>query len=264
MSVTILSAPESKRNNLKVAKYLQQINHDGLFLPFPKETMEFIVQLCEGLPYNYLISELKRTLEPVLEPIDPWEESFEPLLKALSQVKATNPNVEPYCYRDSFYTHFRTKFSGDLAVLTFKVTVTGEVNTEEWRKVLQEDQKYRQDALQREMDFIVLKAGKHEQSVCVSSSGEYFASQLQKEGYSTTLISIGPHPSIPIEKLEGEIDQGNISDENIKELVLLHICYIQKYVLSSRNLEEAKYRWEIRKNPLKMLLFKLKELSKNF
>jgi len=262
MSVTVLHAPETKRITAKAAKYLKKRKHDGLFLPFPKESTEFIVQFLEGISYPYLMSQIKKELDPILAPIGPWEQIFEPLLKSLSQIKAKNPKLQPFCYGDSSYAQFNTENSSEIAALTLKVSLSKKVNIEEWVNIIQKDWRYREDALQREIDFVILNATKQERNVCISSKGQYFVSKLQEEGYKTTLISIGQYSPTPIERLQKEVAQGNISEKVIREFVLLHIQYVKNYVLTSANLEEAKYRWQIRKSFWKRLLFAIKKLSK--
>jgi len=262
MSITVLHAPESKIFSNKVAKHLtRQTQYDGLFLPFPRESAEFIFRLCEGLPANLVVPDLKKALEPILSPIeDPWEKSVEPLLKALSQIKKGNPKMQPYCYRDSFFAHFETGNSGELAVLVLKTMMSGKIDAKEWKAVIKKDRKYRFDSLEAEIDFIAHHAENHEKSSCISSTGNYFASRLQEEGFETNLISFGHYSLTPIEQLISKVFQESIPDEEIKKLVLLHIKYIKKYLYRSTNIEEANYRWQIRKDPLKRLLFEIKKL----
>jgi hypothetical protein len=220
------------------------------------------VQFFEGLPYNYLISQVKQELDEVLGPVKPWTEIFEPLLLTFPEIKAVNPKIKPYCYGDSLHSRFRIKIGADIAALTFRVILSKTIDVEEWKAVFQKDECHREEASRREIDFIALNATRQEKNTCISSCGEFFASQLKAEGFETTLLSLGGHSSTPIETLEERILQDDASEEEIRKLVLLHAEYIQRFVITSENLTEAEYRWRIRKNPLKRLLFSIKKLSR--
>ena len=263
MSIIVLNTPELKTFNAKAADHLKRkVQCDGLFLPFPRESTEFVIRLCEGLPSNLVIPDLKKTLEPILSPtVSQWEKSVEPLLKALPQIKKGNPKMQPYCYRDSFFAHFETENIGELAVLMLKAMMSGGIDAKEWKTIIKKDRKYRYDSLEAEIDFIAHHAENHEKSNCISSAGNYFALRLKQEGFETTLISFGRYSLIPIEQLINGIFQESISDEEIKRLVLLHIEYIKRCLYKSTDIEEANYRWQIRKNPLKRLIFEIKKLS---
>lgn len=262
MSITVLYAPELKIFNTKAANHLtKKVQCDGLFLPFPRESTEFVIRLCEGLPSNLVIPDLKKALEPIFSPTaSQWEKSVEPLLNALSQIKRINPNVQPYCYKDSFFAHFETGNSGELAVLALKTMMSGEIDAKEWKTIIKKDQKYRYDSLEAEIDFIAHRAENHEKNSCISSAGNYFAFRLKQEGFKTALISLGHYSLTPIEQLISGVFQGIVSDKEIKKLVLLYIEYIRKYVYKSIDTEEANYRWQIRKNPIKKLVFEIKKL----
>jgi hypothetical protein len=263
MSITVLNTPELKIFNAKAADHLaRKVQCDGLFLPFPRESTEFVVRLCEGLPPNLVVPDLKKALEPILSPtVNQWENSVEPLLKALPQIKKENPKMQPYCYRDSFFTRFETGNTGELAVLALKAMMSGQIDAKEWRAIIKKDQKYRYDSLETEIDFISHHAENHERNSCISSVGSYFAIRFQQEGFETALISFGRYSPIPIEQLFNGIFQESISDEEIKRLVLLHLEYIKKCIYKSTDIEEANYRWQIRKNPLKRLIFEMKKLG---
>lgn len=263
MSITVLNAPELKIFNAKAADHLaKRVQCDGLFLPFPRESTEFVIRLCEGLPPNLVVPDLKKALEPILSPtVNQWKNSVEPLLEALPQIKKGNPKMRPYCYKDSFFANFETGNSGELAVLALKAMMSGKIDAKEWKTVIRKDQKYRYDSLEAEIDFIAHHAENHERSSCVSYAGNYFAFRLRQEGFETTLISFGHYCFVPIEQLFNGIFQENISDEEIKKLVLSHIEYIKKFLYKSTDIEEANYRWQIRKNPLKRLIFEIKKLS---
>jgi len=245
MEVTIVVAPQLKRANARVATYLKQKKHDGLFLPFPKGLEEFVAQFVEGLPFQYLISELKRSkIAP--QPLRPWALSNEPLLKVLPQLKTANERLRLYCYGDPLYGN---KYSIDIAVkisaLTLATSITGEVNTGEWRKVFQKDLEFRTEAIRRETDFVTVNANRHEKSICVSDlNGRFMVSQLQEEGFDAVLKDLDPfYQHTPIEKLTAELTEGEISEKRLTELVLLHVRYVREYILTSNNLDEAYLRW---------------------
>jgi len=246
-----VTAPELRDFSVKIANYLQKAGYDGLFLPFSKELKEYLAQFGEGIPYDYVMNELKKS-KLLPEPIKAWEYSAEPILRALPQIKRINSDLQAYCYGDPFYEKTLVEILVESTILTLKSSITGEIETEKWRKLLLQEHWHRKEALQKEIEFIVVKAGQHGISVCVSgSNGIYIASELEEEGYKTRVTRIGETFSpTPLDVLRKEINTPEISDERIKELVLLHIKYIKEYVLRSQNPDQAYRKWHLSSNKL--------------
>lgn len=246
MSVTIVATPELRSSNAKTAAYLtEKTELDGLFLQFPQESQDCIRQFSEGFTPEYLFYEVLKCLNSIIQPIGPWADATEPLLKALPQIKEINQKLEIYCYGDVFDQRVLSQFLEEIALLTLRGSISKNIDVEEWKQVFQKCQQSRQMTVHKEADFIIVNAGKHEESICVSSDEEYLVSQLAQEGYKTRLIPLDRSPSTPIETLANELGQGNIpTDERIKQLALLHIEYVNSFVVFSKNLTEARYRWQ--------------------
>jgi hypothetical protein len=249
MSVTVVATPRLKSFTHRTASYLKEKQHyDGLFLPFPKNFEEYSVQFGEGLPYDYVINQAKKSgLMP--KPEKAWEESAKPILKILPTLKKLNFHLQIYCYGDPFYDKNSIEISMKIAILSLNSAITEKVKTAEWRRLLQREQLHRKEALRREVDFIIVKAGQHEKNVCVSTSNsEYVFSELQKEGYRVELKCIGTFfPPTPLDLLRKEAENKELSDEEIKELVLLQVQYLRECVLTSQNLDEAYQKWRKKK-----------------
>ena len=241
MSVEVVAAPEFKKWRTMAAEYLKETEPEYLLLRFSKSLEGYIVQFVEGLPYEYVIDELRRS-QLVPEPMGAWEYSAEPLLKVLPHIRNANLNLEVYCYGDPFYNQESMKVLLEAASLTLRGTITGQIDTEKWRKLLKKEKGYRKEALRRETDSVIIQASKHEESVCVTNSNTiYVVSELKEEGFEVRQKNIGfPCPPTPLEILRKEIeDEPEISDERIEELVHSHIKYIREYVLLSKDLDQA-------------------------
>ncbi len=131
-----------------------------------------------------------------------WLWTEEPLLRALPVVGAS---VKCYGSRAAEYT----KRGGDLAVLAFKARVRGEIDLEEWRRVVGGKP--------------ALEPGPYD--VVVSSA--------PVEGFESRDVWGLPYP--PSETLS--------SSTLTREAVLEYVDYVFNYIVKSRNLDEAYLRW---------------------
>ena len=240
MSVEILAAPELKVPREKVAQHLRKEKSGHIFLRFPRTMEEYTAQFREGLPYDYVMEELRKS-KIIPEPIKAWEYSAEPLLKVLPQIEET----EIHCYGDSLYTQEGIKNLIEVATLSLISSITGKVDTEKWRKLFEKDKESQKSALRREADLVITKTSSFENSVCVANSNtDYLISELKAEGFEVKVEYIGFSSSpIPLENLRREIAKEDTTDERIKELVRLHIKYIKEYIFTSKNPDEAYQRW---------------------
>jgi hypothetical protein len=247
VSVTVIPAPNLKNFTKKAAERLQQNNgFDGLFLPFSKELREFLVQFGEGLPYEYLINQLRKS-ELISTPFNNWEYSAEPILRALPTIKKVHLGLELYCYGDPFFSNNYPEILNEIVILSLKSSLTERVDAEEWRKVLQKEKEQKKQAIRRETEFIAIKASNHQESICLSGShSREMASELREEGYEVIIEYLQPYSLTPLGILRQE-SKKEISDTRIQELVLLHLKYVKEYVLRSHNLDEAYQRWRQRK-----------------
>jgi len=240
MSVEILAAPELKVPREKVAQHLREGKLKHVLLRFPRTMEEYAAQLREGLPYEYVMEELRKS-GIIPEPTKSWEYSAEPLLRVLPQIEET----EIYCYGDPLYTQEEIKNLIEVATLSLISSITNKIDTEKWRKLFEKDKESQRFALRREADLVITKTSSFESSVCVANSNtNYLISELNAEGFEVTVKYIGLLPSpTPLENLRREIAKEDTTDERIKELVRLHIEYLKGYVLTSRNPDEAYQKW---------------------
>lgn len=254
MEMTVVVTPQLKRSNEKVAAYLEKTEHDGLFLPFPKGTEEHVARLAEGSPLHYLIYELKKS-ELAPEPLKPWISSTEPLLRVLPRLRTTNEALRLYCYGDLLYRKYSFEVAVTISTLILRTSMTGKIDTEEWKQVFKKDLEFRKEALSRETDFVALKASCHDITICVSNlHGQYMVSQLRQEGYNVQLKCLDPsYTPTPIECLQGTLNAGEISDKRLKKIILSQVKYVKEFVLTSDNIDEAYQKW-LKSRGLKGLL----------
>lgn len=245
MSVEVVVAPELKNLRAMAAEYLKETGPPHLLLRFPGTLEEYIAQLREGLPYEYVIDQLRKS-ELIPEPIGAWEYSAEPLLRVLPGIRITNPDSEVHCYGDLFSIQESTRILLEITSVTLTGSVTDQIDTERWRELLTKEQKHGKEAFRRETDSIIIEASKHQNTVCVTNSNtSHVVSELKEEGFEVTLKQIGfLSPPTPLGILRTEIkNQPDISDERIRELVLSHIKYITEYVVLSENPDQAYQKW---------------------
>lgn len=242
--MTVVATPKLRSSKVKAIEHLRKRKYDGLFLPLPRDLDGFLKDLSEGLPYTYVLSRL-RASKLIPEPVGAWEYSVEPYLKVLSQIRRNNPNIKIYCYGDQLYSHFSMENAVETSLLTLRSSVTGKIDVEKWRRLVEKDMEIATDALRREADFIASHSGRHENCMCISGlTGGYIANLLREEGYKveTKYLDL-PYYLTPLDILKSEARRGDITTDRIRELVSLHIDYIKKYVLLSKDPDEAYYKW---------------------
>ncbi|QOJ79074.1 hypothetical protein IG193_00990 [Infirmifilum lucidum] len=216
-----LLAPRLRLARVKLASTISREFASGevvIALPYPPELEKQLNLYSKGL-INW--TRLKLSLRNLYGDFyRSWLWVEEPLLRAMPVIGA---KVKCYGSRASEYT----KRGGDLAVLAFKARARGEINLEEWRKVVE--------------GRPLLEPGPYD--VVVSSA--------PMEGFENRDLWGLPYP--PSEALG--------SSPLTREAVLEYVDYVFNYIVKSRNLDEAYLRWlEERKGVRAPELWRLLEL----
>lgn len=270
MSITVISAPESKSANTQVADYLMQAGNEfeGIFFPFSKNLTETLAKLGEELPFDWVISEL-RDSKLLDEPFEPWKDNVEPLLRAVSEIKKMNFEVQVYCYRLPSSIKLLVEILNDIARLTLRQAITKELNEkdlEEWTKLLQKEKDYQDATAIRDADSIIIDASKHDKSTCISNYNTLLIlARLREEGYGTQRIDITSpilKQPLPLDILRSEFRTGKIPEKRMRKLIQEHGEFVKQCVLPSTTLDEAHQKWTWQKSfVLKKILLKIKRLS---
>lgn len=243
-TITMIATPELQETRSQAARYLEKIECQSLLLPFPQGLDELVAQIGEGLPYNYVIGQLIKS-DLIPPPLETWERRAKPLLEALPKIK-DGQDTQFYCYDDPFFIEFPRQILVEITALTLRTSISGNIEPERWRALLQKEQKHQEPAFLRELEFIIKKASNHDESACVYNwNADYIISELKKEGFEINLKCIGKRYSpLPLDVLRNKIEE--ISDEELKKLVRWHIKYLREYVLPSQNLDDAYQKWNHR------------------
>jgi hypothetical protein len=249
MTIEILVTPNLRTSHIKAANHLSELSYKTLFLNF-SENLELLVRdLVENrLTYTNFI-EIIRQRKLVPEPINGWKYTAEPILKSLTKAKLFNRKLKCHCYRDEEYDLLSTDVAYEIALLTLRVIMKRKIDAEDWKKILKKGVEHRCDALDREMDLIHNKAS--QECICISGlDGKELEQRLSAKGHNVILTDIEEfyHPT-PIEILKERLAKKDISIEETEELVKEHMNYVRKYILKSRNRDQAYYQWAYDKFP---------------
>ncbi|MGP3667685.1 MAG: hypothetical protein ACKD6N_05645 [Candidatus Bathyarchaeota archaeon] len=245
----IVGFPRLRKSYVKVGGWIKSIRYKALFLEFPKLLTDAVRSLGEGLPYNYVLSEVKKQgLIP--EPVGSWEYYAEPILKSIPQAKQSNPNMDIYCYRSSAYEKFSADMAVKITLLTLRSIITGKVEVKEWRKILIEELKFSFKALEEEVEYITDVAKNYDVNVCLGGLAvKNIENFTRKAGFDVEVKYIDtPYHYTPLEvlrnRLKEELEEGKENPDHVLEnLIKQHIYYIKNYILLSMNPDDAYDKW---------------------
>jgi len=249
MTIEILVAPSLRISWIKMVAHLKKANYDRLFLNFPQNLEHLVTKLSQGrLAYEDFIDKVREE-KLVPEPMGSWMYTAEPVLKSLKELKSWKVILKIHCYKDVEHNQLSAKIAGDIAALTLQTSLTEKVNVEEWKGTVVEGMERKQEALRAEADFIHERASNY--SVCVSGFDEKsLKRRLIEDGEEVSLTNLEEfyYPT-PLETLEERLMEGDLPDEEVRELVRDHVEYVRNYVLRSRNRDQAYYQWVYDKVP---------------
>ncbi|MCX8175620.1 MAG: hypothetical protein N3E48_00085 [Candidatus Bathyarchaeota archaeon] len=245
----IVGFPKLRKSYVKVGSWIKSIRYKALFLEFPRLLTDAVRSLGEGLPYNYVLSEVKKQgLIP--EPVGSWEYYAEPILKSIPQAKQNNPNMDIYCYRSSAYEKFSADMAVKITLLTLRSIITGKVDVREWKKILIEELRFSFKALEEEVEYITEVAKNYDANVCLSGlAAKNIENLTRKEGFDVEVKYFDtPYYYTPLEvlrnKLKEELEEGRENPDHVFEnLIKQHIYYIKNYILLSINPDDAYDKW---------------------
>jgi len=243
--VTLISSPRLRSSTAKLAGLLLNLKHEALFLDFSREIEEYIRMLAEGLPYSYVLAELKRSRLLPQETSETWEYHAEPLLRQLGSLKRRNPRLEVRCYGSSSYEYFSSQLAVKIALLTMRAMASSRVDVAEWRRLLEEEAEAGREALEEEAELLASWAERYKTKTCVSLVPKSaLAGKLRERGLKVEVLEVEPdYKPTPLETLKVKVAEGKAGDLEIERLVKAHVNYVRKFVLTSRNLDEAYRRW---------------------
>ncbi len=158
LKVTVVVTPTLRGSAARALGLLERIEYGAIFLPLSRALEKYVAELVEGLPYEYILSRLRRS-GLISEPFGAWEYNAEPLLKKLPQIKQCNEDLQTYCYGDQLYDKISSDNALEASLLTLRSYVSGKINVKKWRNLIRHDAEQGVEALHREADFVASSSG---------------------------------------------------------------------------------------------------------
>ena len=122
------------------------------------------------------------------------------------------PELEIRCYKPAELPFSVLESATKIARLAFRVRATGKVETDEWRDAIASSLTRSRESLDLEFSLLALRA-RGQDTACLAG----------------LLLSL--------------FFRREISDEQLSMLALAHVEYVYRYVLASRDRDEAHSRW---------------------
>jgi len=129
-----------------------------------------------------------------------------------------------------------------ILVLTLRSKIRG-VKRDEWMGVLEEDVRFREQYVEREVDEISANAS--DKSVCVGASQDV-GSNLERRGFKVRLVELDRSYS-PLDVLREMISRSRLSGEKLSEETIERLLRFQlqftDMIIASHSFEEGYHRW---------------------
>lgn len=240
----ILVTPHLRRGYATASRLLKEKPADLILLPFPQRMEELLSELAEGAPYGYFLREVERR-GLAFSSIEAFDYFYGPLLVGVREIKGREPKIELACYKDEAGELKNFELAAKLSALTFKASSTGKINLREWIGAIEESLRGDEEVLWREAEAIKLKAAESEKSLCVAGfEGKHYFKALRGELAVSLTYAVKPYFFTPMEALRKVLSlHQKFNEKKCLELVNHHLNYIRRYVLLSRDLDEAYERW---------------------
>jgi hypothetical protein len=251
MELLLVLSPNLKTSSMKAAYLLEEIGNrfDTLLLKFPKELEEDLIKRALGaISVDQFIDEaVKRNLIP--EPFGAWEYTARPFLYALPKIFEKCPNLSIRCYSNSENEFASVDIGVEIAKLTLRTALTGNVEIREWREKLLQSLDINRESRETQTQTILEKVG--EDSICISDiGGRYLIQNLKEAGISVKIQYVErPYHFNPLMILERLMSKRRVEDTEIEKLVKSHLEYIKSYVYMFDNRDRAHYEWVFDKIP---------------
>jgi len=231
--------PPLKKSSREAAKLIKE-EYEALFLNLPKTIDHLVSEIPYGLEYEELVMEIRRKrLLP--EPVEAWLKDSKPILQKLKEI---GRKVLTYCYKDprSFEAGVRT--SHNIALLTIRDSLRGEIEVDKWIEQLKWEAEESKKALEREKETMESEAIEYDKSICISGfEGKWLRQELSKFFKTWIRYVDQPYFFTPLEILRRELARfGEIPRERAEQLIREHIRFIHDFVLTNE-LDEAYIKW---------------------
>jgi hypothetical protein len=251
MSLLLVLSPNMKTSSMKTTQLLMNIGNqfDTLLLNFPIEMEKELLELTSKTitPDDFIYEAQKKRIIP--EPIGAWEYSARPILEFLPKLMETHPKISSLCYSNSEHEFATVNTALEIAKLTLRTTLRGQVEVGEWRDALLQSLEINRETKKYETESILKKAGMN--SICVSDmGGRNLMNGLKKSGIDVKIHYVERlYHFTPLRILERLMTRGFVTDKMLERLVRAHLEYIRSFIYKFDNRDRAYYEWVYSKVP---------------
>jgi hypothetical protein len=243
--VEIILVPDLRSSAINAVGLLHSRSGlDALLLDFPETLEDEVNKLAE---YRISYEELIRTIREkriLPEPLESWTYTAEPILRALPRLSLMRPELEICCYTPAKSPFLALESATKIARLTFRVRATGKVETDEWRNAIASSLTRSRESLDLEGSLLALRA-RGRNAACLAGLNALRLKQRITQYWDVATVKCAEplYYRAPLEVLLSLFSRREVSDEQLSMLALAHVEYIYRYVLRSRDRDEAHNRW---------------------
>ena len=234
-----LVKPPLPKSSKEAAKHIHG-DYEALFLNLPKTIDHLVAEIPYGLEYEQLVEEVRRK-KLLPEPVEAWLKDSKPILQKLKEM---GDKILTYCYKDPVSFEQGVRTSHNILLLTLRGRIRGKVEVEKWLEQLKWEIEETEKALEREGETMESEAEDYDKSICISGfEGKYLRKKLSEKFKTWIKYVDQPYAFTPLEILRRKLTtQGEVSEEEARELIEEHIRFIHDYVLTNE-LDEAYLKW---------------------
>jgi hypothetical protein len=243
--VDIILIPDLRSSAINAVGLLHsRTDLEVLLLDFPETLEDEVNKLAE---YRITYEELIRTIRQkriLPEPLESWTYTAEPILRILPRLRLMRPELEICCYAPAESPFSAMESATRIARLAFRVRATGKVETDEWREAVASSLTRNRESLDLEFSKLAVRASGQD-AACLAGLNAFRLKQRIAEYWDVARVrSADPfYYRTPLEVLLFLFSRREISDEQLSMLALAHVEYVYRYVLASRDRDEAHKRW---------------------
>jgi hypothetical protein len=248
-SIEIFALPTHLRAaSERMARIIRSAEFDALFMFLPQDLNDSVRSLAEGCPYEYFLERV-RELSLIPEPIGRWEYEMEPILLAIRGISNRRPGLEIWCYRQSGFVQLSAHLATNVAKLVLRASITERARVDDWRALITEFLEASADVLDEETEYVAERSKGRGNHICIRGmDGRIFRDRLSEHKLKANLVYVLlPYYFTPIEILTREMKRelkGSPKSRNRNlQIIEHHIDFVRQYVLTSRNYDEAYFKW---------------------
>jgi len=231
--IEVVEVPRLKAYTRLLVGLLEGESFDRLFLPLPRGLEErFVESLLSGRDPSELLGSETGFPPKAYSHLSPLYEYL--------RSSAARGGPELVFYKSRRSVEGALRFAREAVALLALAVVADDVPTERWLRLLSRaGESVREDA-----EFIALRA--EGRSLVVCQWGSRLAEELKRKGADVRKARLAPYVPLPLESLAA---LKSPSPGDVERLVRDHARFVSRYLLLSRDLDEAYLAWLLGEKP---------------